>query len=70
MKVNKPNKKINKITKPFFKKNVNFSNPWHGSSDPKHQICTNHEAQFLINQILKDKIKKKKNFNYTKGFKK
>jgi hypothetical protein len=35
----------------------------------KHPISKNHKVQFLINQILKDEIEKKK-FNYTKEFRK
>jgi hypothetical protein len=35
----------------------------------KHPILKNYKVQFLINQILKDEIEKKK-FNYTKGFRK
>jgi hypothetical protein len=49
----------------FLKKHDDFLNPW---PDLKHPIWTNHEVQFSINQILKEK-NWKKNFNYTKGLK-
>jgi hypothetical protein len=38
---------------------VNFSNQWPKSLDSKHPIWKNHKAQFSINQILNDEIKKK-----------
>jgi len=39
---------------------VNFSNSWLGSLGRKHLIFKNHKAQFLVNQMLKDEIEKKK----------
>jgi hypothetical protein len=38
---------------------VNFSNLWLESSDRKHYIWKNHEAQSLGNETLKDEIEKK-----------
>ena len=38
---------------------VNFSNLWLESSDQKHYIWKNHEAQSLENKMLKDEIEKK-----------
>jgi hypothetical protein len=40
---------------------VNFSNLWLESSDRKHYIWKNHEAQSLENKMLKDEIEKKLN---------
>jgi len=38
---------------------INFSNPWPKSLGSKYPIWKNHEIQFLINQMLKEDIKKK-----------
>jgi len=38
---------------------INFSNFWPRSLDYNHSIWKNKEAQFSINQMLKDKIKKR-----------
>jgi hypothetical protein len=47
--------------------NINVLNSWPESLHLKHSIWKNHETQFSINQILKDKIEKQT--NYTKGSK-
>jgi hypothetical protein len=38
---------------------INFSNPWPKSLGSKYPIWKNHEIQFLINQMLKERIEKK-----------
>jgi len=38
---------------------VNFSKLWSQSLNQKYSIYKNQKAQFLTNQIMKDKIKKK-----------
>jgi hypothetical protein len=37
---------------------INFSNPWPKSLGSKYPIWKNHEIQFLINQMLKERIEK------------